>query len=239
MTPADVRGALAAAVRAAAAAGEIAVPVPGDVPVSGRGAGVYGSPLALRLGIDGEILARRLRGVAGVERVTVVKGFLTIFVDPGRLAEDVVAEGASYGVARVPGAGWPEWPRTFGNPGFSVRYAYARAASVRRWAEDLQVRPGPVAGSREDEELALLGVLAEVPERARQAERERDAAPFVRCLERLAGAYHDVHERCPALPKGDEKPGAVHAARVTLAEAARIALGNGLNMIGETPRERI
>ncbi len=61
----------------------------------------------------------------------------------------------------------------------------------------------------------------------------------MRCLERLAGAYHDVHERCPALPRGDEKPGAVHAARVTLAEAARIALGNGLNMIGETPRERI
>ncbi|TDD66330.1 hypothetical protein E1298_40470 [Actinomadura rubrisoli] len=79
----------------------------------------------------------------------------------------------------------------------------------------------------------------DLPGRAAQAARERDARPLVFCLERVAGAYHDVHERCPAVPRGDEKPGAVHAGRVSLAEAARIALGNGLNMIGETPRERI
>jgi arginyl-tRNA synthetase len=58
-------------------------------------------------------------------------------------------------------------------------------------------------------------------------------------LVRLADGFHDVYERCPALPQGGEEPGALHAARVTLAGAARVALGNGLKMIGETPRERI
>ena len=130
------------------------------------------------------------------------------------------------------------WPRTFENPGFSVRYAYARACWVERWAKDL----GIVAGELQDvaaEELALVGELGDVPGRAKQAERERDARPLMLCLERVAGAYHEVHERCPAVPKGDEEPGAVHAGRVGLAEAGKVVLGNGLNVIGETPRERI
>ncbi|TDE30196.1 DALR anticodon-binding domain-containing protein, partial [Actinomadura sp. 6K520] len=89
------------------------------------------------------------------------------------------------------------------------------------------------------EELALVGALGDVQARAGQAERERDARPLMLCLERVAGAYHDVHERCPAVPKGDEEPGAMHAGRVGLAEAVQVVLGNGLNVIGETPRERI
>lgn len=84
-----------------------------------------------------------------------------------------------------------------------------------------------------------MGALGDVPGRAAQAERERDARPLMFCLERVAGAYHDVHERCPAVPQGDEEPGAVHAGRVGLAEAVKVVLGNGLNVIGETPRERI
>jgi arginyl-tRNA synthetase len=84
-----------------------------------------------------------------------------------------------------------------------------------------------------------LGALAELPGRADQAVREGRAVPLVKFLVRLADIYHDFFEQYPALPRGGEKPGAVHAARVTLARVAGIALGNGLKMIGETPRERI
>ncbi|MBW8483927.1 DALR anticodon-binding domain-containing protein [Actinomadura parmotrematis] len=227
MTPADVSAVLAAAAGADAA------------PVSVRGPGVYASPVALRAGVDPEVVAARVRRAEGVEDVSVVRGLVVVRVDAGALAGEIVRLGDVYGRARVrAGTGWSEWPRTFDNPGFCVRYAYARAGWVQRWARELGVTAGEPEGYAGDE-LRLLEVLAEMPGRGEQAERENEPRVLASYLERLAGVYHDVHERCPALPSGDEKPGAVHAARVTLAAAARIALGNGLDMIGETPRELI
>ncbi|WP_019629329.1 DALR anticodon-binding domain-containing protein [Actinomadura atramentaria] len=229
MTPAELGAALAAV-----AGGALA---PRDVPLSVRGPGVYATSLALRLRLDPQVTAERVRALPGVERVE-GDGMLVIAVDPARVVSGVLAEGDAYAAAEVPQAPWKDGPRVFGDPGFEVRYAYARAAWVGRWAEDLHVEEGPPAPETA-QERRFTEVVADLPCRARQAEREQDPRPFALCLERLAAAYHDVHERCPALPKGDEKPGAVHAARVTLARAARIALGNGLKTIGETPRERI
>ena len=88
-------------------------------------------------------------------------------------------------------------------------------------------------------ERRLLALLAEFPVRAEQARRRNDPRPFARHLESVADAYHDVHERCPALPKGDEPVGERHLARLGLARAARIVLGNGLRMLGETPADRL
>ncbi|TYC17228.1 hypothetical protein FXF65_04165 [Actinomadura syzygii] len=226
MTPADVSDALVRAVRDAVAQGEIDVVVPDEVLVFSRGHGVFESPVALRLGIDPRAVAERVGGtVSG-------PGFVRVVVSAGDVVDAILGD-PEYGVAKVPEQQWDEWPRTFENPGFSVRYAYARASWVGRWAEELQLDRGPLDEAR-PEELELVGVLGDVPGRARQAERERDARPLMFCLERLAGAYHDVHERCPAIG-----PGTAHAGRVALAEAVRVVLGNGLNMIGETPRERI
>ena len=215
------------AVRDAVAAGEIDVAVPEEVVVFGRGGGVFESPVALRLGVDPRVIARRVGGsVSG-------PGFVRVVVGPELV--DAVRSDPRYGVARVPPGGWSEWPRTFENPGFSVRYAYARACWVGRWAREFGVGAGPFGGGAEE----LVGALGDMPGRAAQAERERDARPLLLCLEKVAEEYHEVHERCPAVPMGDEEPGAVHAGRVGLAEAVKVVLGNGLNMIGETPRERI
>ncbi|MFI0447100.1 DALR anticodon-binding domain-containing protein [Actinomadura sp. 6N118] len=190
------------------------------------------------MGLDPERVAERVRGEPGILGVETSRGFLTVSVGVAETVEGVLAEGEAYGRAEVPRGGWPDRPRILENPGFRVRYAYARAAAVGRRARDIGL-PGGVAEGLRAEELAVVGALGDLPGRAAQAERERDVAAVEKCLERLADAFHGAYERCPALPQGDEKPGAVHAARVTLAEAARIALGNGLNMIGETPRERI
>ena len=194
--------------------------VPGDVQVFARGPGVFESPVALRLGVDPEVIARRVGGV-------VSRGFVRVVVDVGELVDRVRSD-PGYGVARVPGFRWDEWPRTFENPGFVVRYGYARACWAVRWARDAGVGAGALE-SAEPAELALVSLLGDFPGRAAQAERERDARPLVLCLEKVAVAYHDVHERCPVTDGG----------RVALAEAVRVVLGNGLNMIGETPRERI
>lgn len=219
-----------AAVRDAVAEGEFDVAVPESAVVFGRGGGVFESPVALRLGVDPAVVARRVGGVVAGP------GFVRVVVSAGELVDGILGD-PGYGGARVPAKRWDEWPRTFANPGFSVRYAYARACWVGRWAGELGVREGPLdAGALEAE---LVWALGDVPGRAEQAERERDARPLMFCLEKVAGAYHDVHERCPAVPRGDEEPTAVHAGRVGLARAVETVLGNGLNMIGETPRERI
>ncbi len=217
-----------AAVRDAVARGEVDVVVPESAVVLCVDGG-FESPVALRLRVDPGVIARRVGGsVTG-------RGFVRVEV-PVRDVVEGVARGL--GSAALPPYRWDEWPRTFDNPGFSVRYAYARASWVGRWARDLGVEPGAFVNG-EPLELALVGALGDLPGRVVQARRERDARPLAFCLERVASAYHDVHERCPALPKGDERPGAVHAGRAGLAEAVRIAIGDGLKLIGETPRERI
>src|SRR5262245_50650955 len=94
---------------------------------------------------QGDIGAGR-RGAAGrpgIAEVRVDRGLRTIRVErPGDLLSGIVEEGARYGAAdpqavdaasqgvdvgtgTSAGQGWVEWPRTFENPGFCVRYAYA------------------------------------------------------------------------------------------------------------------
>jgi arginyl-tRNA synthetase len=204
-----------------------------DVGLRCVGPGVYQSPVALRVGADPGVVADAVARVEGVATVEVEAGFLRVVVArPEELAADVVRLGERYGAAKVAPVVWDDRPRTFANPGFRVRYAYSRAAAVVRRARDVGLAGGVPRGLARREELRLLALLGEMPGWARQGE----LGGF---LVRLADGFHDVYERCPALPGGGEVPGALHAARVTLAEAARVALGNGLKMIGETPRERI
>ncbi|MEV7908047.1 DALR anticodon-binding domain-containing protein [Streptomyces anulatus] len=139
----------------------------------------------------------------------------------------------------VPQAGgvpsWPDFPRTWENPGFAVRYAHVRAVAVRRWAAELGVggefRPELLDG-REDR--AVLRLLAEVY--GRRVSRDPGWAAYA---EQLALAYHDAFERAPALPVGDEEPTALHTARVRLARAVRDVLAEALAAIGETAPDRL
>ncbi|RAY15742.1 anticodon-binding protein [Actinomadura craniellae] len=232
MTPAEVSSAVMAAAGGAA-----------EAPLACVDAGVYRSPIALRTGRPAAEIARRLSGAPGIGRVEAgADGFLTITVErPEALATSILGQRRTY-ARRAPiaeGPAWPDRPRTFENPGFAVRYAYARAAATVRRAGELGVPEGGSADLRHPAERALLRALAELPARADQAARQDDPIPLRKHLERLAEAYHDVYERCPALPVGDEKPGAAHGARRTLAEAVCVALANGMHMIGESPRERI
>ncbi len=242
MTPGELNTAVILAVRDAVADGEFAVPVPDRIPVAGTATGGYATPLALRLARAAErpaleiaaLLAERLAGNPGFKNVQVTgPGFITIEMTglTARIDE-------AYGVRVVPQATWPVHPLTFDNKGFAVRFAYARACGVRRHADDLGLQ-GASGELDHPLEQRLVGLLADFPGRAEQAAREDDSRPFTRHLEMIADAYHDVHERCPALPKGDEPFTTRHAARIDLARAVRIVLGNGLRMLGETPSDRL
>jgi arginyl-tRNA synthetase len=177
---------------------------------------VYVSAAALRRRVPPEELADRVRAAAGVTGVEVrPNGFLRIVVGvPGELVESVTPLG-------IPEPAWPDFPRTWENPGFVVRYGHVRACAVLRWAGELGV---PVAGFRPElldgpHDRWVLRVLAELP--GRRASRDPGWEQY---LVRLALAYHDAHEHAPAVPVGDEPVRPVHTARVRLAEAVREVL---------------
>ncbi|MEV4393636.1 anticodon-binding protein [Nonomuraea sp. NPDC049607] len=178
---------------------------------------VYVSAAALRRRIPPSDLAARVRAVEGVAGAEArPNGFLRIVVDvPGRLVESPQA------VPDLPDPGWPDFPRTWDNPGFVVRYGHARACAVRRWAGELGV---PLTGFRPElldgpYDRGVLRVLAELPGRAVSR-----APAWDNFLVRLALAYHDAHEHAPAVPVGDEPVRPVHTARLRLAEAVREVL---------------
>ncbi|NUP62252.1 MAG: anticodon-binding protein [Nonomuraea sp.] len=177
---------------------------------------VYVSAAALRRRVPPHDLAERVRALDGVTGVEVrANGFLRIVVGvPGELVESV-------GPLDVPEPAWPDFPRTWDNPGFVVRYAHARACAVRRWGEALGVPRGGFRPELLDDpfDRRVLRVLAELPGRA--VSRDPGWESF---LVRLALAYHDAHERASAVPVGDEPVRSVHTARLRLAEAVRKVL---------------
>ena len=247
VSPGELSSAVIAAVRDAVADGDITVPIPDRAPFEATVTGDYATPLPLRLAKAAgrsapevaALLAKRLAARPGVRAARATgPGFLTITMDtPLTTRID-----DTYGLVAVPkSATWPTRPMTFDNPGFRVRFAYARASGVRRHAADLGIPEGAPAESEpgEPRERLLLALLADFPGRAEQAARQHDPRPLARHLELIADAYHDVHERCPALPKGDERVGDRHIARLGLARAVRIVLGNGLRMLGEMPDDRL
>jgi hypothetical protein len=200
---------------------ELVEEVLGEPPVpegSWAGQARYLSAAALRRRVPPGELAVRLRALPGVALVEIRDDGVLSFVvrRPGEVVEQVLAAGGP-----VAGPAWPDLPRTWDNPGFVVRYAAARAEAVRRWAGELGVPEEPFLPEALEDPLdrAVLRVLAELP--GRRAAREPGWEPYLR---RLALAYHDAHERAPAVPVGDRRATPVHTARVRLARAVRLVL---------------
>lgn len=199
---------------------------------------VYVSAVAARDPAAARHLVGRLRRLPGVAEVRErPDGMLEIVViDPGEIVTEIIQTAVRPPSATEPHPGWPDTPRTWDNPGFVVRYAHARAVAVERWARDLGVPgcaggPDALAGAWD---RAVLRVLAELPSR-----RARRRVGWASYLVRLALAYHDAHERAPAVPMGDRPITPIHGARVRLARAVREVLAEGLSALGETPPLRL
>jgi len=158
------------------------------------------------------------------------------------------ADAVKYALARAP-APQPEaiirqlgLPLDLANPFVLVRYAHADAASTLRWAADLGLAPaGRPAGSACDElvppELALIDAMSWLPERVAAAARRSRPAELTACLEHIAGSWLECSEDFPALPfRGSAAPsdpqGPQVAARLGLANAARVVLKAGLALLG-------
>ena len=129
-------------------------------------------------------------------------------------------------------------------PAYAVRYAHSHAVSALRQAADLGLGLGEAAEFgphllAHPSEQVLLGELSWLPERVAGAARRARPDTFPRYLERLAGAYFDCQERCPAAWPGMAADGPQIGARLWLAAASATALRAGLDLLGVDAPDRL
>jgi arginyl-tRNA synthetase len=126
------------------------------------------------------------------------------------------------------------------NPVFYVQMAHARLSGIFRTAER---EPDSIAGDLDvaalpaSQDTELLKKLAEFPEVAAAAAREREPHRITSYLHELGtvvhGWYH--HTRAVGAPEGE----VTERARLLLARAARVVLANGLHLLGISAPDRM
>jgi arginyl-tRNA synthetase len=124
------------------------------------------------------------------------------------------------------------------NPVFYVQMAHARMSGIFRVAErevdsvgdtaDLAALPAP-------QDTELLKALTEFPTVVERAARDREPHRVTGYLEDLARISHGWYHHCRVLGESPQ----VESARLVLARAARIVLGNGLRLLGLTAPDRM
>ena len=126
------------------------------------------------------------------------------------------------------------------NPIYYVEYAHARICSLlRNLSEEGMAVPALEAADLElltaEPELALIKQVSAWPDTIRLAARDYDPSYVNRYLVDLAGCFHRFYAACHI--RGEEQ--SVAAARLKLADTARIVLKNGLALIGVDAPERM
>ncbi|CAB4732178.1 unannotated protein [freshwater metagenome] len=119
------------------------------------------------------------------------------------------------------------------NPVYYVQYAHARIASIGRRAESegikripfLDVNLSPLSDAHE---LDLLRSLAELPAVLSEAAQLRAPHRVTTWVRDLAARFHAFYRACRVIT--DDV--ALTQARLALAEATRIGLKNGLDILG-------
>ena len=134
---------------------------------------------------------------------------------------------------------------TSDNPVFYVQYAHARLSSILRNAGELGLAPagedfdpGVLVHEREGD---LLRALGEFPRVVASAAELREVHRVARYLEDLASTFRKFYDEkaCRVLPRGDEPPQPIHAARLLLVQATRVTLANGLRLLGVSAPDRM
>jgi arginyl-tRNA synthetase len=158
-----------------------------------------------------------------------------------RNAEDLGLAGSRHaspsGSAARPasGDGSAARPTSGGSRHASPSGSAARPAS----GDGSAARPANTALLTHEKEGELLRVLAEFPRVVQGAATLREPHRVARYLEEVAAAYHRFYDSCRVLPMGDEEPTDLHRARLTLVDATRVVLANGLGLLGVSAPERM
>ena len=128
------------------------------------------------------------------------------------------------------------------NPVYYVQYANARIHSIAREAGERGIQRQPLAEVdlsvlTEERELELLRQLSALPEILEVACVERAPHKITNWVRELAAAFHGFYRDCPIL-RSDITP-EVQQARLWLAEASRVGLAIGLDLLGVSAPERM
>ena len=126
------------------------------------------------------------------------------------------------------------------NPIYYVEYAHARICSLlRALAEEGVAVPAwkdvdmsLLAG---ETERALIKQMAQFCEEIKLSARSYDPSHINRCLQDLAGCFHRFYTACRIKGESPE----LQAARLKLADEARVVLRNGLKLIGVDAPEKM
>ena len=131
--------------------------------------------------------------------------------------------------------------KTNDNPVFYVQYAHARTKQVANNAASLSVDESEFDPSllTHESESNLLAALARFPAVMAHASTERAPHLVARYLEEVAGTYHRWYDACRVTPLSGNPVEAVHRTRLTLNNAARVVLANGLRVLGVSAPERM
>lgn len=123
------------------------------------------------------------------------------------------------------------------NPVYYVQYAYARLCSILRQAAEKGVKAdvGHTELLVEAEELRLLKMLSTFPAAVENSALELAPHKIIFYLMELAGLWHSYYNKHKVV--GEDA--SLSAARLALVEALKVALYNGLTMIGLSAPEKM
>ena len=126
------------------------------------------------------------------------------------------------------------------NPIYYVEYAHARICSLLRAMKEEGVtvpaqRDVDMSLLTGETEKALMKQMAQFCEEIKLSARSYDPSHINRCLQELAGCFHRFYTACRIKGEAPE----VQAARLKLADNARIVLRNGLKLIGVEAPEKM
>jgi len=125
------------------------------------------------------------------------------------------------------------------NPVFYVQYAHARLAGILRYATKLGIdhADADVSLLQHPAELALIRKMLELPELVANAATSLEPHHLPHYALDLAATFHSFYTQCRVVSETErgvlsESDLPITKARLKLAEAAKIALQNTLNLIG-------
>lgn len=123
------------------------------------------------------------------------------------------------------------------NPVYYVQYAYARIASIQRFAQERNIdcTHGDVASLTTDAELNLIRKMVLFPEVIELAARNMEPHHLPYFAQELATAFHSFYKQCRVV-SDDE---ALTWARLKLVNAAQIVLAKALGLMGMTAPEHM
>ncbi len=126
------------------------------------------------------------------------------------------------------------------NPVYYVQYGHARIASILRYAEEQghSAEGADVSLLTHPAELALIRKMLELPEAVAKAVEELACHHLPHYAQELAAVFHIFYRDCRVV-SSDPADQEVTRARLRLAQAAKLALGRTLALMGVGAPERM